>query len=306
MRFVISFFLASLFSSVSQVIAQEPSKADLVRAIESLAGQDVVLSGAIDQESPAKADEPGIPGVVIQKVVIGGGDGSGREFTGDVDVAIFKDGRIALASKGTLPGMKVYKSGELMLCNQTHTEEPMDPKRLLESLHKLCDWKSLAKSVSESTKIRVINQGAITDVRVVLNSEYLKTNNDPIAPGAVGGGAFGGGANGGGGAIRVQVGGSPMTPSVVDLIVTFQFNSAKELAGVTYEIQYDDPMTAMMAKAMKGGAGVFRIQGNAAKPATDDEVTLGKMNRFDFDIQKKVPARIEAFAKEAEELLGKK
>jgi hypothetical protein len=65
-------------------------------------------------------------------------------------------------------------------------------------------------------------------------------------------------------------------------------------------------MNAMMAKAMKGGAGVFRIQGNAAKPANDDEVTLGKMNRFDFDIQKKVPARIEAFAKEAEELLGKK
>ncbi|MFN7448606.1 MAG: hypothetical protein ACK56W_12425 [Pirellula sp.] len=288
----------------SHALAQNPSKADVVRAIEALSGQDVVLSGAIDQESP-KADEPGIPGVVIHKVVIGGGDGSGREFTGDVDVVIYKDGRIALASNGTLPGMKVYKSGELTLCNQTHIEEPMDPKRLLESLHRLCDWKSLAKSVSESTKIRVINQGATTDVRVVLNSEYLKTNNDPVAPGAVGGGAFGG-ANGGGGAVRVQLGGSPMTPSVVDLIVTFQFNSATELAGLTYEIQYDDPMNAMMAKAMKGGGGVFRIQGNAAKPATDEEVTLGKMYRFDFDIQKKVPARIEAFAKEAEELLSKK
>jgi hypothetical protein len=305
MRLLISFFVASIVFMASHVIAQDLGKADVVRAIESLVGQDVVLSGAIEQESPAKADEPGIPGVVIQKVAIGGGIDSGREFAGDVDIAIFKDGRIVLASKGTLPGMKVYKSGEITLCNQTHTEEPMDPKRLLESLEKLCDWKSLAKSVSESAKIRVINQGATTDVRVVLNSEYLKTSHDPIAPGAVGGGAFGGGANGGGGAIRVQVGVSPMTPSVVDMIVTFHFDSSKQMAGVTYEIQYDDPMNAMLAKAMKGGAGVFRIQGNA-KPATDDEVMLGKMNRLDFDIQKKVPARIEAFAKEAEELLGKK
>jgi hypothetical protein len=306
MRLLIGFVVASLVSSASHVIAQDPKKADVVQAIENLAGKDVVLSGAIEQESPEKAEEQGIPGVVIQKVVIGGGDGAGREFSVDVDIAIFKDGKIILASKGTLPGMKVYKSGETTLCNQTHTEEPLDPKRLMESLSKLCDWKSLAKAVSESAKIRVNNQGATTDVRVVLNSEYLKANNDPIAPGAVGGGAFGGGANGGGGAIRVQVGGSPMTPSVVDLIVTLQLNSSRELAGVTYEIQYDDPMKAMMAKAMKGGAGVFRIQGNAAKPSTDDDLTLGNRIRFDFDFQTKVPSVLETFAKEAEELLSKK
>ena len=301
MRFLIGFFVALLFPVTSVVFAQDLSKADVVRAIESFAGKDVVLSGEIAQESPDKAQDQGAAGVVIQKVVIGGSDGSGRQFTGNAEIAILKNGTLVLVSKEALPGIKLYKSGETLLCNQTHTEDPMDPKRLVDSLRKLGDWKSLAKAISESAKVRVSKQGTTSDVRIVLDSAFLgKEEVNP--PGGVAGGAFGGGA----GAVRIQVGGSPLTPSVVDLIATFHFDASKELAGITYEIQYDDPMKAMMSKAMIGGGGAFRIQGNAGKPAKDDEVTLGSLTRMDFDIQKSASPNLGAFAKEAEELLRKK
>jgi hypothetical protein len=89
----------------------------------------------------------------------------------------------------------------------------------------------------------------------------------------------------------------------VDLIATFTMNPKMELVGLTYEIQYDDPISAMMAKV---GGGAFRIQGNAVKPAKEEDETLGKLVRFDFDIDRKIPANLEAFSKEAQELLGKK
>jgi hypothetical protein len=286
--------LALSITSNAQVYSQEDrAKKDLVQAVEALAKKDVVLTGTVAEEKP-DAGKPGFPNITIASNLGGGG---GVPFSGPVEMLCTQVGESIVVSADKLPNIKVYRLEEKTLCVQSHTEEPFHVSTLMDQLGRLTAWEDLAQAISEASRVRVNARGNDTEVRVVLDSGYIpvKENKPPVV---------------GGGNVKIQVQGGPQAPSVIDLTATFVLNPSKEITSMEFALQYDDPMQAMFAKAMKGGpigggGGVIRIGGGAPanKDAKDGDDVLGKLNKLSFKVSDAPSKAIQSFASEARELL---
>ncbi len=78
------------------------AKADVVKALEKLAQQDVALTGAIEEEEEGGDASAGSPGMLIMRSSMGGS----QPFLGDVDLWAGKNSEVVMVSKSDLPGVK--------------------------------------------------------------------------------------------------------------------------------------------------------------------------------------------------------
>ena len=88
-----------------------------------------------------------------------------------------------------------------------------------------------------------------------------------------------------------------MVPTIIELAATFRMNAAKEIIGLEYALQYNDPMKGLL---IQGGAagGIVQFKN---KPA--GEVDLGKLIVYDFDVDANPSDKVSEFVMEAKNLL---
>jgi hypothetical protein len=283
-----------LVCSISVSAQDEQVKKDLMQAIGKLTKKDVVLVGSIEEEKPQSAQN-GVAGITIRSAA-GSLSGMVNSFTGEVELIQTSINETVAASKDSFPSVKAYRLGDKNLTMQTHTDEPFSVSATMDQLCSLLDWESLAGAVNEASRLRVTQDGNNTSIRVVLNNNLIPVKSNTTVAGA--------------GNVRVQVQGGRPQPSVIDLVANFDLNPSQEIVGIGFSLQYDDPMQAMVAKAMKGGAiggiGVFRVGGATQKDAKadrDDNDPLGKLCKFSFKIAEKPSAKTSEFLAEARALL---
>jgi hypothetical protein len=297
------FFLGLAFATLSMPhisFSQDAgSKSDLVAAINKLAQRDVSLVGSIEEETQEQQGGGGIAGGMQRIVITSASGGSSEEYQGDVEVLATKSSELVVTSKEDLPGIKVYKSGEDVLCLQAHTKEAFTATKLMSNLAKLVDWTALGSAVESASKVRSSVKGKNTEFRVVLDSEFIPVEAPALPPGLAAAGLPN---------IKIQMA-NPMIPTVVELTATFTVNAAKEIIGIEYSLQYNDPMKAMMANAMKGGGGAAIVQfgGGPGKPAKqakpEGEPDLGKLIVYDFDVAAKPSEKVTEFVNQAKSML---
>ncbi|MEQ1826249.1 MAG: hypothetical protein ABL921_09890 [Pirellula sp.] len=287
--------MALLLAGAGRLIADDAQiKSDLVRAIGQLAERDVFLSGSIVEENPQAPVGLPNPAMMVGRAMSGS---AAKTYTGDVEILRTPTDEVVVVSKDVLPSIKAYRQGDKNLCVQSHTDEPFHVSGTMDQLSKLLAWKELAQAVNEASRIRSTPNGQNTSIRVVLNNNYIPAKSSTMQVPA------------GGGNVRVQVQGGPPQPSVIDISATFVLNGAKEITDVEFSLQYDDPMQAMLAKAMKGGAfaaggGVIRIGGAApAGDSKDGDDVFGKLCTFSFKMAKAPLEKAKDFSEQARTLL---
>ncbi len=300
----LAFGLAALatFSIPQMVFSQEAAKkANLVEAIRKLSQRDVSLSGSIEEEVAEAPAAGGIAGGVKRMVVSSMSVSPSVEYRGDVEIMAAKSGDLVVASQEDLPGIKVFKTGDDVLCVQAHTKEPFGTSELMSNVSKLVDWGSLGSTVESATKIRTTDKGPNTEYRVVLDASFLPKEVPAGIPPALAGKIAGGVA---GQNVKVQIGTNPMSPSIIELAATFELNAAKEVVALQYSLQYDDPMKGFMAQALKGGGGV--VQFGSKPPKAAGEADLGKLILYDFEVVAKPSDKVTEFVVQAKAMLSKR
>ena len=298
-RFFLGLALATLSMPQISFSQDAGSKSDLVAAINKLSQRDVSLVGSIDEETQEPPDVGGFAAGMQRIVISNASGGPSEEYRGDVEVMAAKSGELVVASKEDLPGIKVYKSGEDVLCLQAHTKEAYTTTKLMSNLAKLVDWSALGNAVESASKVRSSVKGKNTEFRVVLDSEFIPVETPALPPGLAAAGIPN---------IKIQMA-NPMIPTIVEFTATFTMNATKEIVGIEYSLQYNDPMKAIMANAMKGGgaAAVVQFGGGPGKPAKaakpDGEADLGKLIVYDFDVASKPSEKVTEFVNQAKTML---
>lgn len=275
-------FVAVLFSTAASLSVQDPKKSDVFDVLAKFSSTDVGLDGTIVQEEPEEASDP--PRIRFPASF------EYAAFVGEVKVGVMKDSSLILVSKATTPSIKIYRRHDQFLCTQTHSEDPFDAKKTVNSISNLLDWKALAIAIEASNQTRVISKDNETDFRVVLDPAFvtaIPSQANKPAPDKQ--------------KNRVADGSDGLKPKPIDLTATFTFSPSKELVRVSYEIQYDDPIKGL-SKKMNGGMGIFGFR--ADKPPKLSEVTLGKLVRMVFTIEKSVPSDVISYSQEAKKLLA--
>lgn len=301
-RFVGLLAVFSLFVPQICISQDANSRADLISAIDKLSKRDVSLVGNIDEEvleQPVAVVAGGPQRVVFRGMPFG----ATNEYRGDVEVLVVKNGELVIASKEELPGVKVFKSGEDILSLQVHLEEPLSTAKLISNVSKLVDWIALGNAVESASEIQTRVKGKDTEFRVILDGSFLPNEIPSAAPAMPAGIAFAfpiAGGAAGGNAQNVRIGGNPMMPTIVELAVTFKMNAAKEIVGLEYALQYNDPIKGLMFQAVNAGGagGVVQVNKN---PAGESE--LGKLIVYDFDVVAKPTEKINEFVNQAKTML---
>lgn len=239
--------LLSLAMVATPLLAQDDAiKGDVVKGLAKLALQEVAMSGTIEEEEVEAVE--GTIGMQLQVSMLGGS----RPFFGEVDLLTRQGNEVVLVSKSELPGVKVYAKGEEKLCVQAMVDEPLKTTMLAPEIAKLCSWHEVAEAVRSASKVRATSKGKQTEVRVVLDSSYFPVeSNEKVLNG---------------GQVRIMVAGPGMSARVMELSAIFTLNEAKDITGVQYTVQYNDPMKAMF-KGAAGGIAMVRAAPAAAVPA---------------------------------------
>jgi hypothetical protein len=289
-------FLVVFSLLVPQIcIAQDASaKLDLISAIDKLSKRDVSLVGSIDEELKEQPIAAGVAGGPL--VVIHGPLGSTNEYRGDAEIIVFKNGELVITSKEELPGVKVFKIGEEVLSLQAHMKEPFSTSNLVANVSKLVDWIALGNAVESALEIQRSVKGKETVLRVLLDGSFIP-NEIPFGAPALPAGLAGNAQAGKGQNIQIRMGGNPMIPTIVELAVTFRMNAAKEIVGLEYAMQYNDPIKGLVVQAGAAG-GIVQFKN---KPA--GEVDLGKLIVYDFDVVAKPSDKVNEFVEQARNLL---
>jgi len=240
-REMIRFFgLLVMFSLlVPQIcIAQDANtNAELISSIDKLSKRDVLLVGSIDEEVQEQPVADGIAGGFQRVIIPGMSLGSTREFRGDAEVLVSKNGDLVIASKEELPGVKVFKTGEDVLSLQAHMKEPFSTSKLVGDLSKLFDWIALGNAVESAAEIQTRVKGKDTEFRVILDRSFIPSEivaAVPAMPAGVAAGAAAGNVQN----VQIRIGGNPMMPTITELAVTFKMNAAKEIVRLEYALQY--------------------------------------------------------------------
>lgn len=296
MRRMIGYFLVIAGLAMPQLAfgQDDAAKQQVVKAIKSLVNSEVSMSGQVEEELPDEDNNSPFGGA--QRVVIGSMDGSGSNpFLGEFELLVNKD-VVAIVSQQEFPGIKILQSGEKAVNMQAHAEAPYSLQSFSSSVKQLVDWNALGDAVEKSSKVRVTKKDGMNQIRVILDPEFIpvETMEKAIAKKMAGAGK-------GAGNVAIQVAGPSMTSSIVDLTATFTVTDSGSIVGMDFDVQYNDPIKAMMAGALRGAPGVaaIRIGGNAANPAESDAVELGKLVSYSLKVNKQSSDRIKQFVKEA-------
>lgn len=270
----------------------EAARQQLVKAIKNLASSDVSMTGQVEEEQPES--DKNLPGNVQRVVISSVGGSTANPFLGEFELLASKDS-VAIVSSQEFPGVKILQAGEKVVNMQAHAEAPYSVQSFSSTVKQLVDWKALSEAVEKAPKVRVTKKDGLSQVRVVLDPEFIPVETIEKAMAKKMGGAAGGAAN-----VAIQVAGPAMTPTIVDLTATFSVNDSSAIVGMDFDIQYNDPMKAMMANVVRGGGGAaIRIGGNFPKPAEGDAVELGKMVSYSLKVSGQASERIKQFVKQA-------
>ncbi len=286
--------VATLFSAPLSWAQDDAARQQLVKALKSLAETDVSLVGNVAEEQPESEKNSPLPGVQRMAVSLIGGS-TGNPFLGEFEVLVNKE-LLAIVSTKEFPGVKILQAGEKAVNMQWHAESPFAVQQFSSAVGHLVDWQELSQAVEKASKFRVTKNETGSSIRVVLEPEFIpvETFEKAIAKMA--------GAAAGGGKVAVQVGSSAMTPQIVDLSATFTVSSAGSVVDMKFDIQYSDPMKAMMANAMRGGPGI-RIGGNVPRPKEGEDAELGKLMSYSFKVSGPASQQIKDFVKMAKPYL---
>ena len=297
---MIRFFglLVMFFLLVPQnCIAQDANtNEELISSIDKISKRDVSLVGSIDEEVQEQPVAAGIAGGFQRVMIPSMSLGSTREYRGDAEVLVSKNGDLVIASKEELPGVKVFKTGEEVLSLQAHIQEPFSTSKLVGDLSKLLDWIALGNAVESATEIQTRVKGKDTEFRVILDGSFIPSEivaAVPAMPAGVAGGAAAGNVQN----VQIRIGGNPMMPTITELAVTFKMNAAKEIVRLEYALQYNDPMKGLV---FQGGAagGIVQFKN---KPAGEED--LGKLIVYEFDVVAKPSDKLSEFVKQARSML---
>ncbi len=297
-----AFTIATCLFTQTCFSQDKDAKSDLIAGLTKLAQRDVSLVGAVEEQSPGG---PALPGGLQQVVVIGKANRTDH-YQGDIEVLTTTGGDFVLVSKDDLPGIKIFKHDEDTVFVQSHTEEPFSLGQLSKNISHLANWKALSAAVKESSEFQSTGKGKVTEVRVVIAKDFIPADSMPAIPAIPG---MAGGVAGNNVAIRIA--GGPIQPSITELAVTFSLSQTKEIVGLTYELQYDEPM----AKFMKVGAvAMVQIDGTVKAPTLieKDDVTgddaennaaLGEKVIYDFDVVSTPSKKAAEFPEQAKAML---
>jgi len=284
---MIRFFglLVMFFLLVPQIcIAQDANtNVELISSIDKLSNRDVSLVGSIDEEVQEQPVAAGIAGGFQRVMIPSMSLGSTREYRGDAEVLVSKNGDLVIASKEDLPGVKVFKTGEEVLSLQAHIKEPFRTSKLVGDLSKLLDWIALGNAVESATEIQTRVKGKDTEFRVILDGSFIPSEIVSAVPAMPAG--------------VIRIGANPMLPTITELAVTFKMNAAKEIVRLEYALQYNDPMKGLV---FQGGAagGIVQFKN---KPAGEED--LGKLIVYEFDVVAKPSDKLSEFVKQARSML---
>jgi hypothetical protein len=284
---MIRFFglLVMFFLLVPQIcIAQDANtNVELISSIDKLSKRDVSLVGSIDEEVQEQPVAAGIAGGFQRVMIPSMSLGSTREYRGDAEVLVSKNGDLVIASKEDLPGVKVFKTGEEVLSLQAHIKEPFRTSKLVGDLSKLLDWIALGNAVESATEIQTRVKGKDTEFRVILDGSFIPSEIVSAVPAMPAG--------------VIRIGANPMLPTITELAVTFKMNAAKEIVRLEYALQYNDPMKGLV---FQGGAagGIVQFKN---KPAGEED--LGKLIVYEFDVVAKPSDKLSEFVKQARSML---
>lgn len=292
MKFSVKHFalvVASLLLAPASQAQDDAAKQQLVKAIRALEGSEISIAGSVaEDDAPEDDTVGGVKRVMITSI----GGSSNKPFLGDFELLVNK-GSVALVSKDEFPGIKILRSGDKVVNFQAHAEAPFSVDSLSTTVNQLVDWKALSEAVEKAAKIRVTKKDKLNSMRVILDTEFIPVETLEKAMQKKMGGAPGGN-------VAIQVTSSSLSAQIVDLVATFSVNDSGGIEGMTFDIQYNDPMKAMMAGAVRAGGGAaFRIGGNAPKPKEGDAVDLGKLVSFTFKVGNQPSERIKQFVKTA-------
>lgn len=293
MRRLFSMFLVIAGLTLTQTAfgQDEAARQQLVKAIKNLASSDVSMTGQVEEEQPES--DKNLPGNVQRVVISSVGGSTANPFLGEFELLASKDS-VAIVSSQEFPGVKILQAGEKVVNMQAHAEAPYSVQAFSSTVKQLVDWTALSEAVEKAPKVRVTKKDGLSQVRVVLDPEFIPVETMEKAM-AKKMGAAGGAAN-----VAIQVAGPAMTPTIVDLTATFSVNDSGAIVGMDFDIQYNDPMKAMMANVVRGGGGAaIRIGGNFPKPAEGDAVELGKMVSYSLKVSGQASERIKQFVKQA-------
>lgn len=266
---------------VGSVAQAQDSSSGLLEVLGKAKAATLNGSASISEEKP----QAGIMGGAAMAVVVGrSGGAKASPFKGEVEVFV-KDGAITAASYGDLPRVKIYQKDGKQLFSQLHSNKPVDTKSLAILLSRALDMDSLMAEVKRAKRVRtkVIEDGI--NYRVTIDGDYFdqKADEDDGGPRA-----------------QVAMVMSSMSASVLEGVLSVDVNGVGELTTLTLEVQYNDPMADMIAKALKGG-GEIQISGpdDLAKKST----TPGKKITLNFAVSDTQSEAAQAFAKEAAQAL---
>jgi hypothetical protein len=291
-------FLLALVSLLlipaSATLAQDTdAKQNLSKALSQLVSQDTYFTGGITEVEPEK-EETGVGG--IRLAVIVGGASNMKSFVGNFELGVSKDSQVAMVSTEDFPGLKVWLSGEELVCIQAHADKPFTPYPVTSTIGHLVNWKAIGQLVEKAPKVRVSSEDGETTIRVVLDKELLPV--EPVEKQLA--------KQIGGTRVAAEfIGGPSLNPEVIDLAATFVLSSKNDLKSAEFAIQYNDPVKAMRSGVPKNvggfGFGGFRVGGKA----NNAEQIIGKLVTIRYETMANPSERVVEFMKQAK-LLAKK
>lgn len=295
------FLLAIVVLSTTVTAESDVLKKSLVQQLNQFAEKDVSFRGGIESEE-TPSNEGGILGGIqagLVKRATSSVMNQGQEYYGEFELHVSANKEIAFVSEQGETSLEFYSTETKFTCTQTHGDSPFSPNMLVFQLAKLLDWKTMAKGIEESTKVRDSSKGESTELRVVMDRDYL------IAPGLES--VIGNAMLGLGGKQRISMSINPLAPSVVDFTAVFTMNSKQELVGITYELQMDDPMKEMMNRGNKQQPFVPRaLRRGKQDKENDEDIVLGKLVRYEFELVNEPSERLAKYVEGAKSRIESK
>jgi len=264
--------------------AQAQDSSGLLEVLGNAKAATLNGTASISEEKPQKGGGFGVGAMVV--VAGQGGQGGPSPFEGDVEVYV-KDGTISAASSGKLPHVKIYQKGGKQLFSQVHSGKAVDTKALATLLSRALDMNSLMEEVKRAKRVRAKSIEGGNNYRVTIGGDYFdkKAEETDGGPGAQ---------------MAMAMAMSSMSESVLEAVLSVDVNGSGEMKALKLEVQYNDPMADMIAKAMKGGGG---IQIGGAGGMGEKSTTPGKKITLDFAVSDTESKAAKAFADEATEVL---
>ncbi len=194
-----------------------------------------------------------------------------------------------MTSKDEFPSLQILVSKSDALCRQFHGQAPFDVRKVANLLRTLLDLDGLGQKLlaHDQVEIRKIDEGF--ELHFVFDSDMLKTFEEVNLPIQ----------NPKRQEVKAErVGVRTSKPKVVSVEASYRFNRERIPTSLRYQVQFDDPVKALLS-SVRGGSVSVPAPGTAAS-----KNNLGKKITIELDLLPSMPERILEFKKDAERFVA--